>query len=182
MRTVAELGAGRTTAVGFLPAAHGICGRNVDLGASPLLMSTDENPVASQLYVTCNDSNWPRSIEEYQRNVARARAEFPQDGPAGANITPCAFWPYEPMEPPVRISNNGPANILLVQNLRDPATPLTGATEMRTALGDRARMITVDQGGHGACVVGTNACANNALAQFLSEGQRPAEDTFCAKQ
>ena len=68
--------------------------------------------------------------------------------PAAANISPCAYWP-KPVEEPVKVGDHGPSNILMVQNLRDPATPLAGAKELRQALGDRARMVTADQGGHG---------------------------------
>ncbi|MEV6154693.1 alpha/beta hydrolase [Nonomuraea sp. NPDC052129] len=63
-------------------------------------------------------------------------------------MTPCAFWPSEPYEPPVQITGRGPANVLILQNLRDPATPLAGARQLRKAFGDRARMVTADPGGH----------------------------------
>jgi hypothetical protein len=48
------------------------------------------------------------------------------------------------------VTSNGPSNVLLVQNLRDPATPYRKALNLRAALGDRARMVTVDVGGHGS--------------------------------
>ncbi|WP_311922898.1 alpha/beta hydrolase [Microbispora sp. H10836] len=54
-----------------------------------------------------------------------------------------------PDEAPVRVTAKGPSNVLLVQNLRDPATPYSGAPRMREALGSRARVVAVDSGGHG---------------------------------
>ncbi|WP_410648208.1 alpha/beta hydrolase [Amycolatopsis sp. cmx-4-54] len=136
--------------------------------------------LAGQLHVVCNDADWPEDVATYQRNVAKDRVKYPMFGAAGANIWACAYWPSEPIEPPVRIGDRGPSNILMVQNLRDPATPLSGAKEMRRALGDRARIVTVDAGGHGVWLSDENACGNNAVNRFLVEGKRPARDTACA--
>ncbi|MGC7101890.1 alpha/beta hydrolase [Amycolatopsis lurida] len=136
------------------------------------------NLLSSQLYVICGDTNWPEDVATYQRNVEQDRKRYPMFGAAGANIWPCAFWATEPAEPPVTITDDGPSTVLLVQNRRDPATPLAGAREMRRALGDRARMVTADQGGHGA-YLSENACANNAVTRFLVDGTRPARDVSC---
>ncbi|OOC08635.1 alpha/beta hydrolase [Amycolatopsis azurea] len=136
--------------------------------------------LAAQLHVVCNDVNWPEKVETYQRTVEKDRVKYPMFGAAAANIWACAYWPSEPIEPQVRIGDRGPSNILMVQNLRDPATPLGGAKEMRRALGDRARMVSVDDGGHGVWLGSENACGNNAVNRFLVDGKRPAHDTACA--
>ncbi|GAB3444232.1 alpha/beta hydrolase [Actinophytocola sediminis] len=138
-----------------------------------------ENYLASQLHVLCNDSDWPESVVEYQRNVATDRVSHPLFGAAGANITPCAYWPVEPTEPAVEITDDGPSNVLIMQNLRDPATPLSGARELRAAFGDRARMITADQGGHLAYLYLPNPCADDPVTAFLVTGERPADDLDC---
>lgn len=136
--------------------------------------------LSGQLHVVCNDVDWPENVGTYQRNVEKDRVRYPMFGAAGANIWPCAYWPSEPIEPQVRIDDRGPSSVLLVQNLRDPATPLSGAREMRRALGDRARLVTVDDGGHGVWLGSENACGNNAVNRFFVEGKRPARDTACA--
>jgi hypothetical protein len=118
--------------------------------------------LTSQLHVICNDSDWPKSVRTYQRNVATDRVRHPMFGAAGANITPCAFWPAKPVEPPVEITDDGPPNVLIPQNLRDPATPLTGARKLRQAVGDRATMVTAVQGGHLANLFLDNQCANDS--------------------
>ena len=141
-----------------------------------------DNLTASHFYVVCGDTQWPRSIQTYQRNVAVDRARYPLLGAASANIVPCAFWPINPIEPPVRIGDRGPSDVLMMQNLRDPATPLVGAQQLRQTLGDRARMVTVDQGGHGVYLVTANKCANDTVTTFLTTGKRPARDAFCADQ
>lgn len=141
-----------------------------------------DNYLASQMHVICNDSDWPESVANYQRNVAADRKRYPLFGAAAANITPCAFWPSEPIEPQVKITDHGPSNVLMLQNLRDPATPLAGAKRMREALGDRARMVTADQGGHLAYLILHNTCANSIATKFLLTGQRPDTDVACGKE
>jgi pimeloyl-ACP methyl ester carboxylesterase len=140
-----------------------------------------DNRAALQLQVLCNDSDWPERIGYYQRAVERERAEHPMFGPAAANVNPCAFWPVERTEPPVRVGGPGPANVLLVQNLRDPATPLSGARETRAAFGPRARMVTVDAGGHGV-FTRDNACGNDVVVRYLRDGSFPATDGSCPAQ
>jgi pimeloyl-ACP methyl ester carboxylesterase len=137
-----------------------------------------DNILSAQLAVVCGDAEWPRDVATYQRNTARDRRTFPIFGGAAANITPCAYWP-EPLEPKVEISDDGPSNILLVQNLRDPATPHLGGVLFRQKFGDRARLVSIDQGGHGAYLFDDNPCGLNTTTRFLVDGKRPATDKFC---
>ncbi|HEY3481697.1 MAG TPA: alpha/beta hydrolase [Streptomyces sp.] len=137
-----------------------------------------DNHAALQLQVLCNDNNWPESVGYYQRAAERERVRHPMFGPAAANVNPCAFWPVERTEPPVRVGGPGPANVLLVQNLRDPATPLSGARETRAAFGNRARLVTVDAGGHGV-FTRDNTCGNDVVLRYLRDGVFPAADGSC---
>ncbi|PRY41456.1 TAP-like protein [Umezawaea tangerina] len=140
-----------------------------------------DNYLASQLHVLCNDSRWPTSVQTYVDEHAEDRVAHPMFGSAASNIGPCAFWP-DPVEPQTRITGQGPSNVLIVQNLRDPITPLAVARKMRGALGDRARMITVDQGGHLAYPFKENKCANDKASEFLVTGKRVTEDLACAAE
>ncbi|ONI74018.1 hydrolase [Kribbella sp. ALI-6-A] len=140
-----------------------------------------ENLVSARYYTICNDSRWPRSVQTYQRNVAVDRIRYPLFGAAGANVQPCAYWP-DPTEPPVRITDRGPANVLLVQNLRDPATPLVGAQKLLRAFGNRATMVTADQGGHGVYPGSKNQCAKHAVTSFLLTGDRPDRSYHCSAE
>ncbi|MBM7773278.1 pimeloyl-ACP methyl ester carboxylesterase [Actinokineospora baliensis] len=137
-----------------------------------------DNSTAVLLAVTCGDANWPRDPGVYQREVLANRAKFPILGGMGANIWPCAFW-SAPVEPPVRVSDRGPANILLLQTRRDPATPYAGALGMRAALGGRARMVTVNTGNHGAYDPSTPSCAVTEAHRFLVTGVLPRRDLAC---
>ena len=150
-------------------------------GVAPGPAPDADKTISGRFFMNCGDSRWPTSVETYQRNVAADRDRYPLFGAAGADIQPCAFWP-DPAEAPVRIGDEGPSNILMLQNRRDPATPLVGARQTRRALGDRARMVTVDQGGHGVYPFGANACAKDAATAFLTTGQRPAADRACAAE
>ncbi|MFZ3471768.1 alpha/beta hydrolase [Streptomyces sp. 4.24] len=130
--------------------------------------------------VICNDAAWPKDPARYAGAVAADRVAHPLTAGMPVNITPCAFWKDAPAERPTRITGRGPSNILMVQNLRDPATPYSGALEMRAALGPRARLLTVDHGGHGVYLGNGNACADRTVTAYLTTGRRPARDTACA--
>ncbi|MFC9430372.1 alpha/beta hydrolase [Streptomyces sp. NPDC056987] len=145
--------------------------------------AADPNGLMSgRFYVVCGDSRWPGTVREYQKNVAVDRVRYPMLGGSTAGMNPCAFWPTERVEPPVRIGDRGPSNVLMAQNERDPATPLAGAQELRQAFGKRATMVTADQGGHGVYPFGPNTCANDAVTEFLTSGQRPSQDLACAAE
>lgn len=142
-------------AFGYLASVRKALDTNTPLPPAPPAPPRIENLVSGRNYVVCGDSRWPSSVSTYERNVAIDRVRYPMFGAAAANIYPCAFWP-KPLEKQVLPSDRGPHNVLMVQNDRDPATPLAGARTMRRAFGDRAAMLTVDQGGHGTYLFGKN--------------------------
>lgn len=145
-------------------------------------MENLEKLMSGRFAVVCGDTRWPGTVREYQRNVSVDRLRYPMLGGTTASIGPCAYWPDERVEPPVRIGDRGPSNVLMAQNERDPGTPLAGARKLRQALGDRARMVTADQGGHGVYPFGPNTCANDTVTAFLTAGQRPRQDLACAAE
>jgi hypothetical protein len=63
---------------------------------------------------------------------------------------------------------------LIVQNLRDPATPWVGSLGLRRVLGPAAATVDVDQGGHAAYLLTASACANDTVTAFLAHGVLPA--------
>ncbi|HEU4603345.1 MAG TPA: alpha/beta hydrolase, partial [Steroidobacteraceae bacterium] len=90
------------------------------------------------------------------------------------------FWRVQPAEPLVNLTSNGPAHhILILNTLRDPATPLPGARRMRESLGDRSRLLLVDGGGHAIFGLMDNICATQTVAAYLAEGDFPSADTTC---
>ncbi|HKS43889.1 MAG TPA: alpha/beta hydrolase, partial [Amycolatopsis sp.] len=142
-----------------------------------------DNLVSAQLAVLCGDTTWPVSPGEYEHDVRVDGHLFPLVGAMAAGPYPCAVWPTPPLEPAVPVTSNGPANILVVNNLRDPATPYSGAVSMARALGDRAWLVTVDHGGHGAAYLGgpPDPCAGDTATRWLVDGKPPsAAESFCA--
>jgi pimeloyl-ACP methyl ester carboxylesterase len=142
------------------------------------LVPTD-NLFSVFLAVTCNDANFPSDVADYQRAVEQDRERYPLFGAAAANIMPCAFWAYELAEPPVPTNDEGPQNILVLQNERDPATPLLGGELIREKFEQRSRLVTADGSGHGAYIYGDNACLDGIATEFLLEGTMPKRDTEC---
>ncbi|MBU6535391.1 alpha/beta hydrolase [Streptomyces mayonensis] len=142
-------------------------------------LSPADNSLTVFLAVTCNDVEWPEDVDTYRRGVAEDRGRYPLYGAAAANITPCAFWSHAPAEPPVKIDPEGPRNVLLLQNRRDVPTPHRGGELLREKFGDRARLVSVDDSGHGVYVLGKNSCALNTTTRYLVEGEMPEQDTSC---
>jgi pimeloyl-ACP methyl ester carboxylesterase len=151
-------------------------------GATPLAASAtaldpsfpdipQDSVVAGALAAFCGDAQWPKDPEQYRRDVERDSRLFPVAGGMAANIWPCAFWPVEPRKPPVRITSDGETDVLLIQSLRDIATPLIGALETREALGPRTRLVISAGGAHSvAYSYNTNDCINGAANSFLVDG------------
>uniref|UniRef100_UPI00117C1B2E alpha/beta hydrolase n=2 Tax=Streptomyces TaxID=1883 RepID=UPI00117C1B2E len=148
---------------------------------SPQQVAGLQNSLAVGAATLCNDIAWPRDAAVYEKGVAESRAAYPLTAGMPRNAMMCAAWPFEPQEPPVRITDAGPSDILLIQNERDPATPLAGALKMRAALGDRARMVTVDSTGHDAYLANGNACGDATVSRFLATGERPERDVYCGR-
>ncbi|MFD4402527.1 alpha/beta hydrolase [Nocardia sp. NPDC058499] len=143
--------------------------------------SPSDNAWSVFLGVTCNDVEWPHDVQAYSRAVAEDREKYPLYGAAAANITPCAYWQLGPSEPPVRIDAEGPADVLILQNRRDPVTPLRGGELLDEKFGERSRLVTVDGSGHGVYVLGTNPCASEAATAYLVDGTMPEQDVTCEK-
>jgi pimeloyl-ACP methyl ester carboxylesterase len=129
---------------------------------------------------SCGDKAWPREAKTYARNTAADRAAFPLTAGAPANIAPCSAWTVRPTAPEPTVKPIGKRNVLILQNDRDPSTPLRTAQGMRRAMGQDAALVTVDAGGHGVLIhPKPNACAIGALESYLSVGELPAGDVAC---
>lgn len=139
----------------------------------------DDQTASGQLAVFCADGGFPRSPVVYAREAAADAARYPLTDGASAAIWPCAFWPGDPTDPPVTVAEHGRDNVLLINAVRDPATTYAGARNLRRAFGDRARLVSVDQGGHGVYLAAGNACADRIGTDFLLTGARPRMDVTC---
>jgi hypothetical protein len=137
-----------------------------------------DNGASAFLALVCGDADWPEDVSAYGRDVAADRAAWPLTAGMPANAWPCAFWADEPREAPVEVTDDGPRNVLVLQNRRDNATPWESGLGMRTALGSRAAFVGVDRGGHYVYGQGSS-CADEVTTRFLTTGELPEEDVAC---
>jgi pimeloyl-ACP methyl ester carboxylesterase len=149
-------------------------------GAAPQGSGVPADNEAAVLYaIVCGDARWPLPPSDHARAVAADRRAYPITAGMPANIWPCAFWPFAPVEPPVTITRTGPRNILILQNRRDPATSWESGQAARNALGARAVMVSVDAGDHGVYRITGGPCADEIATAFLISGTLPAADVSC---
>lgn len=172
-RVAADLAAGSATAEERSGMAAVIASSAQSIPGIPV-----DNSLAAAYAVMCGDVAWNRNVASYQRAVTRDRARYPLTAGMPANIWPCAFWPYQPVERPVPIHAGGPRNVLVLQNERDPAVPLQSGLGMRRALGHAAALVRVDQGGH-VVIATPNPCVAALLDAFLATPHRPVSDGSC---
>ncbi|WP_413755022.1 alpha/beta hydrolase [Streptomyces sp. MMBL 11-3] len=140
-----------------------------------------DNAIAAAYAVACDDISWPRNVKTYARAVAVDRKEHPLTAGGPATVWPCTFWPSAPREPVVKITDRGERNIMILQNERDPNTPLETGKGMHKALGKRSALVTVDAGGH--LVYGNQGpatCATDAANLFLLSGKLPHRNVHCS--
>ncbi|GIG92317.1 alpha/beta fold hydrolase [Plantactinospora endophytica] len=138
-----------------------------------------DNSLAVLYGIVCGDVTWPRDTGLYAHNAAASRRAFPATAGMPGNLWPCTFWAHRPVEPPVAVTDRGPRNVLILQNLRDPATSWRNGYGLRRALGDRAAFVSVDAGGHGIYGIRSGPCTDAITTEFLVSGRLPARDRFC---
>jgi pimeloyl-ACP methyl ester carboxylesterase len=137
-----------------------------------------DNQATLFLALTCGDVAWSRNIAGYAMHTAANRKKYPLTAGLPADVWPCAFWKYAPIEAPVQVTAHGPRNVLILQNRRDHATPWEAGIGLRQTLGHRAGFVGVDNGGHYVFHEGS-ACADQATVAFLNTGQLPDRDVYC---
>jgi len=133
-----------------------------------------DNAGASGLAIACDDVSWSHDPAQYKSELTVDTTLFPNFGELGSNIWPCAFWHSQPIEPPVAITAQAAQNVLMVQNLRDLATPYPGAVQAALDLGSGAHLLTVDGGGHAVAFLQGNACVDAAVMTYLVQGVMPS--------
>ncbi|WNV85656.1 alpha/beta hydrolase [Umezawaea sp. Da 62-37] len=137
-----------------------------------------DNKATMFLAITCGDAQWSHVVGDYAGRIAAERAAWPLTAGMPANIWACGFW-QAPAEAAVTVTDQGPRNVLLLQNRRDNATPWESGLGLREALGGRAAFVGVDNGGHYVYNEGS-ACADKATVDFLASGTLPDKDVDCA--
>lgn len=140
-------------------------------------VATDSFP-ATFLHIICNDTPWQGDRKSLVTRSQQQGEAYPLVG-WGTLLNPCISWnrPAVTLRTP---NGQGVPPVLMVQNERDPATPIEGALRARDGFAG-ARLLTVtDEGDHTTYASGSpNDCVNDAVEDYLVDGVVPDRDTFC---
>ncbi|MGW0822656.1 alpha/beta hydrolase [Streptomyces sp. NPDC002845] len=125
--------------------------------------------------VECRDASWPRDWDQWRDDnwAAYEKAPFLTWNNAWYNA-PCAFWPTYSLEP-VDVSNDAVPPVLLFQATDDAATPYQGGVMLHRLLHGSSLVVEQDGGNHGITLSG-NACLDEYLAAYLTDGSVPRGD------
>lgn len=125
--------------------------------------------------ILCADRAVSRDPATYYRDIEAHRADEPLFGPLTRDISPCAFWPTKPIEPPTTVHNAAP--VLVVGAQGDPVAPYSGQMVMHRNL-TGSRMVTQLGAYHHGVFLGNN-CIDAAVVDYLTGGPLPAADKTC---
>ncbi|MET9825888.1 MULTISPECIES: alpha/beta hydrolase [Streptomyces] len=134
--------------------------------------ASGDNGYSVYTAVECRDASWPRDWDEWRDDSwdLYGKAPFMVWNNAWYNA-PCAFWPT-PSRQPVDVANGELPPVLLFQATGDAATPYEGGVTAHRSL--RGSSLVVEEGGgnHGITLSG-NACLDEYLAAYLTDGTVP---------
>ncbi|GGU52983.1 alpha/beta hydrolase [Lentzea flava] len=149
-------------------------------GAVPAQLKAQANYPDAQtatLYtILCNDTPFQGGRRYLERDAVRDGARWPLFGYYQI-MGPCAFWdrPNVQLKHPDGI---GVAPTLMVQSVRDPATPIEGARKAHAGFAG-SRLLTVqDEGDHGIYGM-NNGCVNDVVERYLVDRVTPSADLSC---
>ncbi|HEX8870977.1 MAG TPA: alpha/beta hydrolase [Lentzea sp.] len=147
--------------------------------AQPQLTAQASYPDASNgtaYAIFCNDTPFQGGRRYLERDGTADGAKWPLGGYYQV-MGPCAFWdrPNVKLKHPTGI---GVAPTLMVQSVRDPATPLEGAQKAHRNFNNSVLLTVEDEGDHGIYGLG-NKCVDDIVESYLVDGVTPAKDLTC---
>lgn len=127
--------------------------------------------------VSCLDSAWPTSTDEFLSRAADAAAVAPRFGEAIVNdYIRCALWPVPP-DPVGGVTADGAPPILVVSGTGDPATPYENGVTVADRLTSGV-LLTYEGEGHTITFQGS-ACVDGIAVPYLIDLTVPADDSRC---
>ncbi len=138
----------------------------------------DTSYLQAMLPVRCAD--WARTPDTAALRAVQDKAKAQH--PLWARMTGelydnCAKWPAPGRANKGTTLGVGAAPILVIGNLRDPATPIGGTKQLAKDL-DSGVLVTSDHDGHGTYYAG-NSCVDKIVDVYLVSGTVPTGDTAC---
>lgn len=127
--------------------------------------------------VNCLDRPWPKSLSSWRSAANAAARTAPIFGaPLVWGSLSCAYWPVASEHIPA-VSAAGAPPILVVGNLRDPATPYRWAQALARDLSSGV-LLGWNGDGHTAYMSGSS-CINTAVDSYLISLRPPHSGTVC---
>ncbi|MCR3753478.1 alpha/beta hydrolase [Lentzea californiensis] len=132
--------------------------------------------MGTQMSILCNDTPFRGDRKSLEREGNKSVKRYSLVG--GYQVTgPCAWWD-RPNVNLKRPNGKGMDSALMVQSVRDPATPLAGAQRAHAKFAN-SRLLTVrDEGDHGIYGFG-NDCVGDVVESYLVDGVVPKKDLSC---
>ena len=127
--------------------------------------------------VSCLDSTWPTSTDEFLSRAADAASVAPRFGEAIVNdYVRCALWPVPP-DPIGGVTAEGAPPILVVSGTGDPATPYENGVTVADRLASGV-LLTYEGEGHTITFQGS-ACVDGIAVPYLVELEVPEDGSRC---
>lgn len=127
--------------------------------------------------VSCLDSTWPRSTDEFLARAKDADAVAPRFGEAIVNdYIRCAVWPVTP-DPIGGVSADGAPPILVVSTTGDPATPYENGVRVAERLASGV-LVSFDGEGHTIVFQGSG-CIDALARDYLVDLEVPGDGVRC---
>ncbi|TXL63262.1 alpha/beta fold hydrolase [Aeromicrobium terrae] len=132
-----------------------------------------DNGYAMYLGVECTDTKWPHSWKTWSWDNWAIHAVAPYETWANAWFNePCRHWPA-PSQKAQKIDGKKTDSLLMIVETLDAATPYKGSLYVRSIF-PHASLIAVPGGTTHANSLNGNACVDDAIADYLLTGARPA--------
>jgi len=146
------------------------------VAAAALDVRYPDAPTATLYSITCNDTQFRGGRERLAREAERLGRQYPLMGYYQL-LAPCAFWDRPPLHLKTPTGKGVPP-VLMVQSVRDPATPVEGARRAHEQFAGSRLLTVTDEGDHGIYGFG-NACVDDLVESFIVDGVVPARDVTC---
>lgn len=163
----------------LLKATNGPVEPGAELGGflDALLTPALSQLVSGMTAIACGDRAVPRDPQVYWRDIQKHRREEPHFAALTRMISPCAFWPVQPQEPPTKIANQEPALIVAADG--DPRAIYANAAQLQKGL-TKTRLLTLKNARkHGIFGEYGNDCVDDRVVSYLLSGRLPATDQTC---